>query len=281
MTLITTKLSAPFKLHNPRNKTIQEFNVKFDKNKNSFEKFLDFIDAYPDKRINVTFFGEFPMGVVSSINKISDNVYVRLTADNFMAYKEMSEKGCKFFFDAQYSAYNITMLDNLIQMGVSDVYPADDLLYNLQEVKDYCAAKGVGLRLVLNRIPSTAWNSGGDYKSPIFRPQDLNLLEKYFDAFEFDCGDPYDWAKFDVLCRAWFERGTWNGDLIEINDDLELSYPNMSVPASLTAYKIKCERRCNKRAGNQCDKCNQFVEIGNSMAEKGLLLKENNPRMVK
>ena len=104
MTLTTTKLSAPFKLHNPRNKTIQEFNVKFDKNKNSFEKFLDFIEAYPDKRINVTFSGEFPMGVVSSINKISDNVYVRLTADNFMAYKEMSEKGYKFFFDAQYSA---------------------------------------------------------------------------------------------------------------------------------------------------------------------------------
>lgn len=268
-----TKLAAPFKIYNERNDRIAEFNVHFDKNKNSFEKFLEFIDLYKDKRINVTFFGEFPFGVVSSINKISDNVYVRLTSDNFMAYKKLQEEGYRFFFDSSYPAYNKAMLDCLISMGSSDVYPADDLLYNLRDLRSYCDSRGVRTRVILNRIPSTTFDSGTNCKSQIYRPQDREYLDLYFDAYEFDCGKPYDWAKFDVLFRAWYEKEKWNGDLSEINDDLEIQFPNFAVLPELTSIKSNCERRCDSRAGNKCDKCEQYLLIGNDIANKGMYIK--------
>ena len=272
------KLSIPFILNGKMNDKVSEFNVHFNKEKNSFEKFLQFIDMYKDKRINVTFYGDFPMGVATSIDKVSDNTYVRLTNENFYMSKELQEKGIKFFFDSSFPAYNLSSLDSLINAGATDIYPTDDLLYNLEETYQYCKDNNVGMRLVLNTIPSTVMDRGEIYKSQIYRPQDREFLDQYFDAYEFACGRPYDWAKFDVLYRAWFVREGWNGDLSEINDDLELPFPNLGVMLDLTKDKAKCGRRCNKRSSSKCDKCNEYVSIGISLADKGAYLRENKRR---
>lgn len=269
------KISAPFKMYNDKNDYISEFNIRFNKGQNSFEKLIDFIDYYKDRRINIEFTGDFPMGVVSGINKISDNVYVRLTQDNFLAYQELKENNYKFFFDQDYKVYNYASLECFIDMGVSDIYPTDDLLYNIQETKDYCKSKNVNMRLVLNRIPSTIFNRGNTYKSQLYCPQDMDFLDQYFNMFEFDCGDPYDWAKFDVLYRNWFERKGWNGSLEEINDDLRLHYPILSIPSDITFIKSKCGRRCNKREISFCDKCNQYVEIGKSLEDRQIFIPKN------
>ena len=269
------KISAPFKMYNDKNDYISEFNIRFNKGQNSFEKLIDFIDYYKDRRINIEFTGDFPMGVISGINKISDNVYVRLTQDNFLAYQELRGNNYKFFFDQDYKVYNYASLECFIDMGVSDVYPTDDLLYNIQETKDYCRSKNVNMRLVLNRIPSTIFNRGNTYKSQLYRPQDMDFLDQYFDMFEFDCGDPYDWAKFDVLYRNWFERKGWNGSLEEINDDLRLHYPILSIPSDITFIKSKCGRRCNKREISFCDKCNQYVEIGKNLEDRQIFIPKN------
>ena len=180
----------------------------------------------------------------------------------------------KFFFDASVPAFNKTHLDDMMQMGVTDVYIADDLLYNIQETKDICNKAGIGMRLVCNRIPATTLDRGLDYKSPLFAPQNRPLLDKYFDCYEFDCGQPYDWAKFDVLYRAWFEREGWNGDLAEINDDLRVSYPLLAIPQSHMEYKLSCKRRC-ARPHNVCDRCRQYVYTGMTLVDMGAYIKSN------
>ena len=272
-------LAIPFRVHNVRNDLVSEFNVRFTEGRNSFEKFIDFINMYLDKRINVRFFGEFPMHVITTVDKLSDNIYVRLGQDQFMMIEELKNNGIKYFFESEANfTYNLSSLDSATAIGVTDIYPTDDLLYDLRNTKRFCDEHNINMRLVLNRIPMTTVNKGTDYKSQIYRPQDKEFLDEYFTTYEFDCGQPVDWAKFDVLYRAWFDRGGWNGDLEEINDDLQVSYPNLSVIPNLTNIEGSCERRCTKRINNPCDKCNQFMRTAISMANTGIYLKGNKRR---
>ena len=279
MTLL--KLAIPFILNNELNDQVAEFNITFDKNKNSVEKLLDFIDKYKDHRINISFAGSFPIGVISAVHKVSNNTYIRLTTEHFPYCEQLKEEGYRFFFDSSYPAYNLATLDCLIEVGVTDIYPSDDLLYNLKETKAYCDSHNVGMRLVLNSIPATTFDRGTNYKSQIYRPQDRKFLDEYFTVYEFACGRPYDWAKFDVLYRAWFVREGWNGDLSEINDDLELPFPNLQVLLDLTMEKAKCGRKCNQRNNAICNKCSSYITLAQDLVDKGVYLRENKQRKLR
>ena len=269
-----TPLSMPFKLHDSRQDAVAEFDINFNKEKNSFDKFLEFTILYKDRRININFKGDFPMSIATSIQKVSDNTYIKLSPEQIPQLSELRENGLRFFFGPAMPAHSLTSLESLINLGVTDVYVADDLLYNIQETKDICNKAGIGMRLVCNRIPATTLDRGLDYKSPLFAPQNRPLLDKYFNCYEFDCGNPYDWAKFDVLYRAWFEREGWNGDLAEINDDLRLSYPLLAIPQSHMEYKLSCKRRC-ARPNNPCDRCRQYVDTGMTLVDMGAYIKSN------
>lgn len=274
---LTTKtpVSVPFKLKNLRNDRVAEFNITFDKDKNSFDKLLEFIDLYKDRRINIDFKGRyFPTNIALSVQKVSDNTYIKLLPEQVQNLPELQENNCRYYFGAANSAYNLISLEDMINLGVTDIYPADDLLYDIKHTKEICDNAGIGMRLVCNRIPSTALNRGSNYKSPLFAPQNRQLLDDYFSCYEFDCGNPYDWAKFDVLYRAWFEREGWNGDLAEINDDLRLSFPLLTIPQYLVSHKLSCKHHCS-RPNSMCDKCDQYVRAGIGLTKKGLYIKDN------
>ena len=264
----------PFKLHNSRQDAVAEFDVNFNKEKNSFDKFLEFIDLYKDRRININFKGDFPMSIASSVQKVSDNTYIKLAPEQVPYLGELQENDFRFFFSPQTPAHNLASLQSLINLGVTDVYPVDDLLYNIKETKAICDEANIGMRLVCNRIPATTLDRGLDYKSQLLAPQNRPLLDDYFTCYEFDCGHPYDWAKFDVLYRAWFEREGWNGDLAEINDDLRVSYPLLAMPQTLAQYKLSCKRRC-ARPRNECDRCQQYLKTGMHLVDMGAYIKSN------
>lgn len=269
------KMAIPFKLNNELNNSVEEFNILFEEGKNSFEKLLEFLHAYPNTNINIEYKGSIPMGIVMSLNKMFDNVYTRVTAENFYSWKELKENNCKFFFDASYPAYNLASLQEMISMGVTSVYPADDLLYNLEDTAKYCHENEIKMRLVLNRIPSTLFYRGENYLCQIYSPRDMELLDKFIDIFEFDCQKPYDWAKFDVLFRAWFKKEDWHGDLREINDDLVNEFNVLTIPGGLADYKAKCGLRCVKRTSNKCRKCFQFIDISKQFLEKNIYIKKD------
>lgn len=271
-------LAVPFHMNNEINDAVQEFNIKYNKQENNFETLMDFVQKYPDTRINVEFIGDIYPAAIVTLSKLNPEIYVRLVQGNtsYAAIKELKEKGCKFFYDSPYCAENYCELEALIKfIGVTDVYVSGDLCYNLPEVSEYCHHHGVKLRLILNRIPNTAIDAGYDPKSIVFRPQDMPLLCQYIDTFEFDCGSPYDWSMFDVLHRAWFIRQHWHGDLREINADLKIEYPNDSVFPHFTDYKISCGRKCSKRVRNGCRKCEQFLDIAKTLINKNVKLVEN------
>jgi hypothetical protein len=269
---MTVKIAIPY-LHDINfelNDEAKEFNILFYKSKNKLEKLIDFVEAYPETRINIKFPEGLHMSTLIAISKITDNVYVRLKASDINNVKELKENGIKFFFDSDCPAYNYATLDCFIKLGVTDVYLADDLCYNLSDVETYIHDKDVQMRLVLNRVPSTTIDRGFNPCSPIYMPKDFEKLNQYFDVFEFDCGEPYDWAKFDVLYRAWFEKQRWHGQMSEINKDVTRDFHCDAIYPDYTEFKFNCERRCNKRVTNHCRKCEQWLEIGSSLQEKNI-----------
>lgn len=272
--VLNTKLAIPFKLNNEKiNEKVSEFNIKFNKD-SKLEKLIAFIQEYPDKRINVSFSEGVQVSILAAVTKVSDKVYARLQPSDLIKVDELREKECKFFFDAPFSANSFTQLEGFVNIGVSDLYISDDLCYNMKDVRGYCQEKNIGLRLVLNKIPATSVDAGFNLASPIYRPQDLDLLSQYYDMFEFACGEPYDWTTFDVLYRVWFENQSWHGPLHEINKDIHFIFPNDSVVPDFTSYKMNCGRRCAQRANQPCRKCHQFLELGWSLRDNNIRFKK-------
>lgn len=267
-------LCTSFSLDNEWNDDdrITEFNIIFKKD-SSLNNLLDFLDKYIDKRVNISFVDGINYSVLKSAARLYGNIAVKLRSNDIQECLKLKDIGVKYYFDNSYPAVNLCSLDSLIALGVSDVYIADDLCYNLPRTHGYCDSKGVKTRMVLNRIPCTTTFKGDDPKSPIWMPRDIDNLAFYIDIFEFD--NDLDDAYFDVLFRTWFEKKAWNENIREINLDLNIDvYDNTMLPIT-SIKKMSCGRRCNKRAGNKCDMCGQMADISNLLRYKGVRLVEH------
>lgn len=262
-------LSIPFHYKNDEyNDIASEFNLLFFQSRNKVEDMIEFIQNYKDKRININFPEGIHMPTLKTLIAVSDNIYVRLKATDIVSIPQLQEENIKFFFDSSMAVGNYTTLDAFIRLGVTDIYPVDDLCYEISDVAEYCHNKNIRLRIILNQIPATTFDKGINPRSPIYRPQDIDILNKYYDTFEFECGTNYDWAKFGVLYRAWFERKHWHGQMSEINDDVHMNFHNDTVYPDYTLYKLTCGRKCNRRIGNYCKKCEQWLNIAEIFENK-------------
>lgn len=262
------KFAIPFKLNYALNDKADEFNISFDEKKNDFNKLIDFIQEYPDKRINVQYRNAVDHSTAIALTKIAENVYFRLKGVDIQQIGRLKEGSCRFFFDSDYSASSFSDLQSFADMmGVTDVFISDDLCYDLPHVKRYCESKGISVRLVLNYVPISIGHVNPTL--PIWMPQDYDTLDKYIDVAEFSCGkgDSYDFKKLDVLYKVWFEKKDWAGNIQEINENMPFAYYPRTIMPGLTESKIKCGLAC-VREGSKCTKCHQALELSHTLLEK-------------
>lgn len=265
------RLSVPFKLFGQLNDEADEFDIDYDPEKNNFDKLCEFIDEFPDKRVNVRFPNGIDKKSAKSIVRVDRNgsVAFRLTKEDFHVTGDLKDMGARFFFDQNAPAYNLASLKYYLSLGVSDVYIVDDLWYNIELTKGACSKAGAHIRVVGNRIPMMSPDKGTDACSMILRPNDYDLLDKYVDVIEFDCIDRngiYNFPAADALWKSWSKTKTWYGDLSEINLDLKMPVPNESVMDGFTANKLRCGYKCAGRGG--CRKCQDILDIAYSMHKK-------------
>lgn len=77
-------------------------------------------------------------------------------------------------------------MEEAVNLGSSDIYPVDDLCYNLEKVRKFCNKHGVQVRMIVNEIPSQRQDKFFDAKAPYFIPEIVDELEKYVDVIEFN-----------------------------------------------------------------------------------------------
>ena len=268
---VDIKLALPYKLNNDEftNQT-DEFNILFNPNRNSIDKLYEFCKTFSDRRINIEYSDNNPkISDIRGLLSANPNVAVRVMQGNTKVLTNLVKEGIKAFFHYDYPAYNITTLSYLLSLGVSDVYMADDLYYNLYDIYNILQEKQVQHRMVLNFIPSVSPDAGTNPKSPIFPPECIYVLAPYVDVVEFECGRPFNWNRFGVFYRAWFVRKDWHGNLSEIILNLNFDIPNDSLIAEdLIKFKLGCGRRCDARVTSQCHKCQDFLNFANILNSK-------------
>lgn len=262
------KVAAPYTHDWNYQELPDEFNIIYS-DTSTTEKLLNFCELFPDRRINVTFQDvEINYSALRVAKKVNQNVAVVLPIEKMSEVDELTENDIQFFFSTPCSSFSL--LDAMVGVGVSDIYIYDELCYWMKDVRRVCDLTNIQIRMVVNTIPSNSPFKGILAREPIYSPRDFFVLEKYIDVFEFDCGRPYEWGKFDVYYRAWLQEHDWWGDLAEINIDLDFDYPIKSQIPNIAERKVNCHRVCSK--GTACHSCDDMVDIAKSLDDDGYWL---------
>ena len=272
------KFAAPYQMDLScpiDHENIDEFNIRFTEY-SSFKDLKNFIEMYPSHKINIEFVEEENYDIDNIINFCKDfeNIVVRIHAWELKYLKSYEDNDINYIFDKTIPIYSYSLLEWVLAHKVKGIYIADDLTYNLEEVYRQCNDKGIELRVILNKVPTTNALTLTCPSVQVYKPQDYNFLSQYYSVGEFDCGEKYDWAKCEVLYRKWFIEHDWDSDLEFMNQDLILPYPTKSIPPELTRLRAVCQHRCTLRSGNLCSKCRRLLFMGYKNADNNLIYKD-------
>lgn len=272
------RLAIPFKNHYKLNDVADEFYIYYDPATNDFNNLIDFIQTFQEKTISIRYRNGLDKKTALAIGRMFKNVKFVVSWTDAAELDALREADIRFYFSSSEPARSMSDLIAYDRIGVSDVYLADDCLYNMEGVKEWCFdVGGIQTRLVLNQVPITVPSNSPTI--PLLRPQDFDVLDRYVDVAEFYCGydKEYDFNKLSVLYRVWFEDKDWGGDLREINDRVPFPYMcRMCLPQS-TSRKLNCGLAC-VRDDRHCTFCDRNFDLQAEMTELNVQFK---PKMVR
>ena len=246
---------------------VQEFNIFYDVNKDDLNKLIEFIQAYPDKQINIEYRNGIDTKYAAALAKIGENVRFRLRAEDITKISTLTKNECVYFFDMSMACGSWTSLyGQIMKDAVSEVYICDDLCYEMDKVREFCDKYNVKVRMVVNRLPISRSILADTTFLPIYRPQDMDVLEQYIDTIEFFVQeDTRNTHSYDVLYKVYIEKKDWYGDLRELNPDIPFSVHTRGIIPYMAAKRSKCGLACVK--GSSCNTCKQVLDVAESLEE--------------
>lgn len=167
-----------------------------------------------------------------------------------------------FYFSDYATTWDI--LIGFLLFGVSDVFVAEDLGFELDNVYDVVHAANAQVRVYPN-IAQSSYPFCYDMDKFFIRPDDVKIYEKYVDVFEF-YGDI---RKFDVLYEI-YKQEHWNGPLREIILNFYIPVDNRDIVGIFGEVRAKCGKRCKK--GKPCNICNRMLELAETLKENNLII---------
>lgn len=256
-------VAAPFALNCKYADDIGEYMIRYDPDRNSFEKLLDFAEFAEGKRLTVSFAKSVDFSVMRSVCKVhTGGTFCRMTRSQLReSAGELAESRVPFFLDEPVG--NAVVFQNLLALGACAIYPAGDLLYHLPQVRQQAE-----VRIVLNHLADAEVESQPEC-GMFWSPQAYNVYSRWMDVVEFDCGEPYNWDRFGVFHRSWIERHVWRGNLQEVIGDLPIAVPGNSYDqGSFIRYKVECGRKCAYDRTCRCRKCQLMLDLAYIMSRK-------------
>ena len=255
-------------------KEAEEISIIYDKNDTALPAF---IEKHADKRINLIIehpeesLDDFEIKKLNAIaEKYSDTaIHICLyelrkcapVADELFAL--MGNSTLPWFTGNMITTWDA--LHYFISLGVSDVYIAEVLGFEITLVADVCHKANVKVRAIPN-VAQSSINQTPDLKKFFIRPEDMELYSKYIDTVEF-------WGELrqqDVFYKI-YKGGKWYGNLKEIifsfNEDLD----SHRVLPVFGKARLGCDKRCLK--GFNCSICESIKSIQEQMKEQNLIIK--------
>jgi hypothetical protein len=183
-------------------------------------------------------------------------------------YQALKEQGVHFYSD--WYAKDWEDIYYLLSLGVSEIYVAEALGFDLERVASCLHQRGVQVRVLPNVAQMKKEGVLPSVKTFFIRPEGLSEYEQYIDTIEF-WGD-----KPEVMYEIYKKDKHWYGDLSEIIAGLEPGLDSRFILPHFDQRRINCQRKC--LAGDKCAICEAIIDCAKTLQQAGLVIniKEEN-----
>lgn len=206
--------------------------------------------------------------ILEAAVKVHKNLAVKLGIHQLDIANELSVANISFFFEEL--ANNWDTLISFINYGVSDVYIANEMGFDIKEISKICKRNNVNIRVFPNVAQNgsklTRYNEDS-FKSFYIRPEDTCLYECYVDVFEFFGTLDRHSVLYDI-----YTSQKWSGDLKDLIIGLNTSINNRSIVPAFGDKRLDCQKKCNK--GN-CVLCDKIFTFNKELVKNNIVFKKN------
>jgi len=244
----TIRFSIPYFKTFTYNDEIQEFDIKYDRNKDSLQDLFDFISQYPGKRINIELmdpYGDF--GSLSTLDKLHAQIYFKLSAEHLPLLEEFSNRLLRYYFTIPATSWDV--LDSLINSGTTDIYISGELGFNIPKVTSILEREGINSRVIVDLKQSLdPMENSNDITSFFIRPEDIEGYAQFINVFEF-CNEFVDQTRFEVLYRIYVKEQRWPGPLAALITNFQKEVNNKNLLPEFASFRLDCGKRCYQGSG--------------------------------
>lgn len=231
--------------------------IKYHKNQRII---IDLLDTSTREEGSKRF--EENLELFKKVNEKWTNLTIRLNyTEDFARIDEFKAAGLPFFLNAVVS--DLDNLRSLIDLGVSDVYIANELGFNLKKVSNFCHMNNTKIRVYPNVAQTEAENYTMNPLTKFFiRPDDLASYEDYIDVVEFYGNLQSQDVLYDI-----YNDGRWQGDLNDLILDFNANINCMNIMPGFGEYRAGCEKRC---VFDNCNYCMIAEILSHEMEKKDI-----------
>lgn len=266
------KIAVPFALGQSAIDDADELNITF-KSDSSMEKLLDFLAEYQEKQVNVLFESQAALGKanLSLLGKVHPLVSIVIPCYDDEIFRKLREEAFDCGLFCLQPACCLLDLERYFQSGATQAYISGDLPHRMPEVDQLANRYGASLRLILDSCTDPELG----YRAMWFRPQDMPLLSEHYASGEFTGAwdaRHYKWERHRALCKAFFSKQSWVGELSEVNVDCGIPYPCDAFFPTFLARKMRCGLKCVSYPGS-CHSCKSHADSALLLHDKGMRVK--------
>ena len=168
------------------------------------------------------------------------------------------------YFFGKY-ATNLDELKELCTWGVSDVYIAEGLGFDLKRAKALCDHYNIRIRAFAN-VSQTNTPGESSLFGFFITPQDAEWYSKYIDVIEF-FGPP---NRQGILLDI-YKSGQWYGDLKPLIIGLDATLDTKYLMPIFSFARSNCRKECY--TSSDCKICNDLMRIHALLKDNNLIIK--------
>lgn len=205
--------------------------------------------------------------IFANAKVIHPNFSVMLSGPDSVFCEKLKEKNIPFFFFNLADKWDVLM--SYLTFGVSDVYIANELGFDLKDVSKVCKEYNTQIRVFPNVAQLSSQISTLNKLTSFFiRPDDIQYYNEYVDVCEFF--GPLD--RQSVLYEI-YTKEKWLGNLSDLIIGLNVDIENTTLVPTFGTERLSCRKDCYKGKCIICEKC---LSLANTLKENNIRIKKVN-----
>lgn len=232
---------------------------------------VDFLKQHSNQRIIIKIENEpldNDIDLFASIKEEYSDVNFTLLLNNYNEdiIEKIKNKNLSFFFETRVSDWDTFL--SFVKIGVSDIYIAEDLGFEIDKVSKIAHENNVQIRVFPN-ICQTKWKEFiPSLKTFFIRPEDIKFYEDYVDVCEIFGSKEFQ----ETIYKIYSKDKEWFGLLKEIIIGFDSDLDSRFILPRFAEKRIRCNRECLK--GGKCEMCNRIEELSKSLEKSEMYIKQ-------